>query len=351
MKKLNLLISAFILISALIKSQNNNSITVFTEGGEPFYLIINGLKQNTKAETNVKASGINGQQVKAKVIFDQQGIPDCDKTIPMMWAAEPLSNTEFVFSIKKNRKGQYKWDYVSHSPIQTSNVNSNQNNNLGQQNNNQNGQAEINNNSNQNTITSTTTSSTITTSGNNNQNNGVGLNIGVNGMGINMNMNVNDGTSGNNLNTTTSTTTTSYTTTTMNNGVSQTNTGVNISSNSGNNNSSNINNNSNQNISNNNTCLNAMSATDFNGAKNSVQSKPFDDTRLKIAKQVADNNCLSVEQIKGLMSIFSFEENKLNFAKYAYDHCTEKRNYYKVGDAFSFDSNVQELSDYVNSKK
>ncbi|MFM7982196.1 MAG: hypothetical protein ACKPKO_23040, partial [Candidatus Fonsibacter sp.] len=114
-------------------SQSNNSLTVFTEGGERFFLILNGVKQNATAETNVKASGINGEQVKAKVIFEQQGIPDCDKTVPMMWAAELVSNTEFVFSIKKNKKGQYKWDFVSQSPIQAvsnvTNTNNNQNQN------------------------------------------------------------------------------------------------------------------------------------------------------------------------------------------------------------------------------
>jgi hypothetical protein len=339
MKKLNLLLYAFIFVSILIKSQNNNSITVFTEGGEPFYLIINGLKQNTKAETNVKAIGINGQQVKAKVIFDQQGIPDCDKSIPMMWAAEAVSNTEFVFSIKKNRKGQYKWEYVSHSPIQVSNVNPIQNNNIGQNNNNT-------TNGNQSSLTSVTSSTTTT-----NNNGGVGINIGINGIG--MNMSISDGNNGNITNTTTTTTTTSYTTTST--GVTQGNSVANSQINANNigTNSTNVSNNSNQNnlSSNNSACNSSMPTAEFNEAKKSIQSKSFDDTKLNIAKQIADNNCMSVDQIKGIISLFSFENNKLEFAKYAYDRCSEKRNYYKVGDTFTFNSNVEELNEFIKSKK
>ena len=409
----NLVFVLSVCVAGLIKmsAQNNNSITVFTEGGERFYLILNGVKQNSNPETNVKAVGINGQQVKAKVIFDQRGIPDCDKTIPMMWAAELVSNTEFVFSIRKNKKGQYKWEFVSQAPTQgtvngNAGVNTNQNNYSGSNNfsgtntnSNQNENVGINTNMNVNNgnANSVTTTTSVTNTGTNTGNTGLGINIGFNGTGINMN--VNDGGLGNNVNTTT-TTTTSYTTTTTNNGVTQTQTGTNVQTNAGyngvnmnvnggginqgnpnygnsnvnvntninpngmNNTGANTNFNANTNATNFNSsqngynnnspnqgCAVPMSIAEFNDAKKSVQSKSFDDTKLKIAKQVADNNCLSVEQIKGMMSLFSFENNKLDFAKYAYDRCTEKKNYYKVGDVFTFDSNVEELNEYINSKK
>lgn len=353
-------------------SQSNNSLTVFTEGGERFYLILNGVKQNTTSETNVKATGINGEQVKAKVIFDQQGIPDCDKTVPMMWAAELVSNTEFVFSIKKNKKGQYKWDFVSQSPIQGvnnvintnndqsqnnfSNNSQNTNQNLNTTNTNTNSNTSTNTNLNMqtngvgmnNSVTTTTASTTTTNNANNNANGQIGINFGVNVPGINLNMNVNDaGLNNTNMNTNTNstttitTTTTSYTTSTGNNNINQSNNSLD---------NSNANQNSNQ-FNNAGNCGLAMTNLEYNDAKKSIEAKPFDDTRLNIAKQIADNNCMTVEQIKGIASVFSFEDNKLEFAKYAYDRCTEKKNYYKVGDIFKFDSNVNELNEYVNSKK
>ena len=42
---------------------------------------------------------------------------------------------------------------------------------------------------------------------------------------------------------------------------------------------------------------------------------------------------------------------KLDFAKYAYDFCIEPRNYFKLNGIFSFSSNVDELSDYVQSRQ
>ena len=376
MKNISLFFVLNILFCLTIFSQSNNSITVFTEGGERFFLILNGVKQNQTAETNVKATGINGEQVKAKIIFEQQGIPDCDKTIPLMWAADLVSNTEFVFSINKNKKGQYKWNFVSQAPVQgTNNLSNNSNNNPDQnnlngnfQNSNQNfssgnnlGGGNVSNNI--NNVTTTTTTTMTSNNSNDNGNGQVGINFGINMPGINMNMNVNDGSGINNANSTvTTTTTTSYTTTTTSNGYTQTNTGTNTqfnnSQNNGNNSgtNTNFNNNVNFNQNNNNSnntqgCVYPMSGSEFNSAKESMKSKSFEDTRLKIAKQVADNNCLSVDQVKGIMSLFSFESNKLEFAKYAYDRCTEKRNYFKVSDAFTFDSSTEELNEYIESKK
>ena len=45
-------------------AQSNNAIIVFTEGGERFYLILNGIRQNSTPETNVRATGLNAQQYK-----------------------------------------------------------------------------------------------------------------------------------------------------------------------------------------------------------------------------------------------------------------------------------------------
>ena len=217
MKKLTLALALTGLFFLNGNAQSNNAIIVFTEGGERFYLILNGIRQNSTPETNVRATGLNAQQYKAKVIFDQKGIADCDKSIPMMWAAEPVSNTEFTFSIKKDKKGNYKWQFVSQAPISnaTSTINSAStptvtNTVSGQTTNvNQNTQS-INTNVNTNTVT--TVSSTTTTNSNGGVNAaGANINIGINGTGLTMNMNVNDGmnTSG-----TTTTTTSSYTTTT-----------------------------------------------------------------------------------------------------------------------------------------
>jgi hypothetical protein len=94
-----------------------------------------------------------------------------------------------------------------------------------------------------------------------------------------------------------------------------------------------------------------MSDEDFNRALSSIQSKSFDNTKLVVAKQIASANCLKVSQVKQIAKLFSFDNGKLDFAKFAYDHTYDISNYYLVNDVFSFDNNAKELSNYVTGRK
>ncbi len=93
-----------------------------------------------------------------------------------------------------------------------------------------------------------------------------------------------------------------------------------------------------------------MSASEFNDAKTSIGSKNFEDMRLSIAKQVATDRCFTVEQVKGIMGLFNFEDSKLDFAKFAYDHTYDVSNYFKVNDAFTYESSIEELDTYIKGR-
>ncbi len=97
-------------------------------------------------------------------------------------------------------------------------------------------------------------------------------------------------------------------------------------------------------------CPMPMNGNDFNTAKESIRSKTFESTKLEIAKQVTDANCFTAQQIKELVQVFEFEASKLEFAKYAFPHCYDKNNYYKVNDAFTFEASMTELSNFVKGK-
>ncbi|MGZ6539970.1 MAG: DUF4476 domain-containing protein, partial [Bacteroidia bacterium] len=71
--------------------------------------------------------------------------------------------------------------------------------------------------------------------------------------------------------------------------------------------------------------------------------------KLTIAKQIIGNNCLLCSQIKELMELMSFEQTKLDLAKFAWSHNLDKGNYYKLNDAFSFESSINELNQYTQS--
>ena len=51
----------------------------------------------------------------------------------------------------------------------------------------------------------------------------------------------------------------------------------------------------------------AMSPRNFNSALSNVKGQGFDETRLKIAKQIATANCLNVNQIMQIATAFGFE--------------------------------------------
>jgi hypothetical protein len=50
------------------------------------------------------------------------------------------------------------------------------------------------------------------------------------------------------------------------------------------------------------------------------------------------------------MKEFSFDKNRLEFAKRAYKNCVDKRNYYLLNDAFDFDSYARQLNDYIRNR-
>lgn len=91
-----------------------------------------------------------------------------------------------------------------------------------------------------------------------------------------------------------------------------------------------------------------MSPEDFASAKASISSKSFEDSKLTLAKQIAASNHLTSKQVKEIMQLFSFEDSKLDFAKYAYKYVYDPNNYYIVNDAFKFSSSIDELNEFIN---
>lgn len=104
-------------------------------------------------------------------------------------------------------------------------------------------------------------------------------------------------------------------------------------------------------VANPNKCMYAMSASDFSNAQASLKKQTFEDSKLQVAKQIADANCLSASQVKSLMGLFTYEVSKLEIAKFCYAHTIDKNNYYTVNDAFTYSSSVEELNEYLSTVK
>ena len=212
----------FFAFGGFLFAQSN--FTVFNNGGQQFYVILNGIKQNSVPQTNVSVSGVKNGGYSVKVIFADGKTPDINKNF--MIDAPMDITTRVVF-----KKGQGKLQLVSMEPTAGSVVNGaviyRQDNNVIYSDapvvntqtpptnttitttqtvpSNVNGNVQVNG-----TQTQTQTQSNVNTS-NQNTNGNVNMNVGINGnTGVNgttstngqngtVNMNTNVGTNGMNI--------------------------------------------------------------------------------------------------------------------------------------------------------
>jgi hypothetical protein len=93
-----------------------------------------------------------------------------------------------------------------------------------------------------------------------------------------------------------------------------------------------------------------MSGYDFDNLRQSIDSKSFESTRMEIAKQVLSQRYVTTQQVKELMNLLTFESSKLELAKFAFGRTVDKENYFRVNDAFTFESTIHELDDYIRNK-
>lgn len=299
---------AFVLISTALFAQNTSNLIVFSEDGLKFYLILNGIRQNETAVTNIKVDKLNQPYYSAKIIFEDKTEPVLEKKYLPVVDAEGSASLEVTYKIKKNNKNVNVLRFFSQVPIAQAAPPSP-------------AVQEIH----YNTVpmpdifTSITINETTTTSSTN-----LNSNVNVNAGGVNVNVNVNDPY----YNQTTTTTSYTHTSSSSSSGNVNTNTNNNTAS-SG--------------------CGNAyaMSNSNFAAAKQTITKQSFDDTKLTTAKQVIKSNCLSSAQIKELMLLFSFEATRLDLAKFAHERCVDKNNYFLLNDAFEFESSVEELNNSI----
>ena len=90
----------------------------------------------------------------------------------------------------------------------------------------------------------------------------------------------------------------------------------------------------------------SMSSYDFSQAKESLRKEWLENARMTTAKQIIDRNYFTSQQVRDLMLLFTFENNRLDIAKYAYGKTVDKGNYFVVNDAFTFNSK-EKLNEYI----
>ncbi len=93
-----------------------------------------------------------------------------------------------------------------------------------------------------------------------------------------------------------------------------------------------------------------MNSAEFNDRLNAIKKTSFDKDRLGKAKQVFEDETLSTNQVIEVVKVFSFDDSKLDFAKWAYKYTIDKKNYYKIDDHLSFGRSKAELREYVKKQ-
>jgi hypothetical protein len=93
----------------------------------------------------------------------------------------------------------------------------------------------------------------------------------------------------------------------------------------------------------------AMGDLEFSRVLQSIQKEWYDNTKAKSAEQIINTNFFTSAQVKQMLQLFTFEENKLDLAKKAYGKTVDQRNYLIINDVFSFNNSKEELARYIRS--
>lgn len=307
MKKITLTF-CLLLVSAITFAQYSKvgHLTIFSESGDKFFLILNGEQMNDIAQTNLRIEDLNQPYYNAKIIFENKNLQEISKNyLPLQDVDAVFCDVTYKIKKDKNNTNKMKLNFFSQTPVEQmmpapKNV------------------YIIRYGQPQPVVTQTTTTTTT---------NGGSANVGMNVGGINMNVNINDPMMGSTQTTTTTTTTGA----------------VYHDDHDGYNHGGHHDRGCSRRY--------AMSPGDFNSAVSTIKKQSFEDSKLKTAKQIVTSNCLNTNQIMQIANLFSFEDNKLDFAKFAYDYCMEPQSYYKLNGIFNFSSNADALSDYVQSRQ
>jgi len=96
---------------------------------------------------------------------------------------------------------------------------------------------------------------------------------------------------------------------------------------------------------------NGMNAQDFALIKQTISKEWMESGRLISVRTVMDKNSFTSQQVKELMLLFSFENNKLEVAKYGYRKTVDKENYFLVNEALGFKSSRDELARFIRESR
>jgi hypothetical protein len=357
MKKFSFL--AFFLLGTMLAMAQHSLVTVFADEGERFIVYIDGKQINEEPKSRVAEIKYNVDYTNMKVVFEDKALGSVKTNIPLKDLDNKLQHS--VYIIKQNRKGKYKLRLNSTTPYtpveeekveivyeETSptkvEITSSENQQVS---------AKVTSSENPSENVAVSVSATESKDGNkasasfsmsvstdNNESATVSFNVSEgksNGASGNASISMNvSGTS-----------TTTETSTSYSESYSSSSSSSSVSISSG----------SSEAVEKEETqasppkpqgrCASSTSNSEFAKIVANIKAQDFDDTKLTVAKDIAKNKCLTSAQVHDIMKIFSFEDDRLDFAKYSYEYVYDKDNFYEVYKAFDHSMTVDELKEAI----
>lgn len=96
----------------------------------------------------------------------------------------------------------------------------------------------------------------------------------------------------------------------------------------------------------------AVTDNDMREVRQAIQSEFTSRGAVEQGKMVIRaKQCFSTDQIVSLIPLFSTTSSQLEMAKYAYDYCIDRNNYFKVVNAMSISSAKEDLRNYIQARQ
>ena len=92
-----------------------------------------------------------------------------------------------------------------------------------------------------------------------------------------------------------------------------------------------------------------MSDREFSQVLQAISKEWLESNKLKSATQIVKTNSMTSAQVKQLVLMFTFENNKLDLAKQAYANTVDKKNYFMINDVFSFNNSKEDLARFIRN--
>jgi len=386
----NILTLSFLCLSTLFYAQS--TLTIFNNGGQQFFVILNGVKQNSIAQTNVSISGINNGSYSVKLIFADGKTKDIDKNFFLeepsyvttrvlfkkgkgklqLIGMEPAKNQKPADNIvvyRPTNSAIYSDAVVVSTPNatinqQSGNVQTQVNTSGGQMNTTEQINMNVGTNVNGNQmgtntnvqVTETQTTQTTTIGNPNMQGESININMNINVQDPTMtgqggaNVSINMSGTGNQSQQETFQQTTTITTSGSQSGTQignqqQVNNQVQTQTNV-----SNTNTNSSSNSNSNNatavvTCKNILG--NEKALVDDLKTMTFDEDKKEIVVKDLANHCLTASQAYKIIEVFTFEADRLELAMFMYDRMIDKDSAKNLLPLFTFDATKMEFREYI----